>query len=128
MKCKPLSRRRCVERQELGRGRERAVLVLGRDHAVFLHAAEHIGEPLLGAIRMTVGIEEARSLEQARQHRAFGDAEILRGFAEIAARGHLDAPGAAAEIGRIQIEFEDFRLLSVLSTREATIISRILRS
>ena len=54
-----------LERQKLGRGRERAILVLGRDYAVFLHAAEHIGKPLLGAIRMAVRIEEAGPLEQA---------------------------------------------------------------
>ena len=69
-----------LERDKLGRGRERAVLVLRRDHAVLLHAAEHIGEPFLGAIRMTVGIEEAWPLEQARQHRAFGQ---LRSLADL---------------------------------------------
>src|SRR6201999_2634177 len=42
--------------------------------------------------------------------RAFTDGEILRGFAEVRTRRHLDAPGAAAEIRGVQIKLEDFRL------------------
>ena len=85
----------------------RRTLLLGADDAVLLHAAEHIGQALLGAIGMAVGIVKARPLEQAGEHGAFGQREILRRFAEIAARRHLDAPGAAAEIDGIDIELEN---------------------
>ena len=36
--------------------------------------------------------------------------ELLRRLAEIAARGELDPPGAAAEIDGIEIELENLRL------------------
>ena len=85
-------------------------LLVGVDEAVLLHAAEHVGEAFLGAIGMTVGIEVVRPLQQTRQHRAFGEREGLGRLAEIAARGHLDAPGAAAEIGGVEIELENIRL------------------
>ncbi len=95
---------------ELRRLGERLVLLRGVDDAVLLHAAEHVGETILGAIGMAIRIVVIRSLEQARQHGAFADRKILRRFAEIGARRHLDAPRAAAEIGGVQIEFEDFVL------------------
>ena len=85
----------------------RRTLLLGADDAVLLHAAEHIGQAFLGAIGMAVGIVKARPLEQAGEHGAFGQREVLRRFAEIAARRHLDAPGAAAEIDGIDIELEN---------------------
>ena len=99
-----------LEGDELRRRRHCVVLVLGRNDAVVLHAAKHVGEAFLGAFGMAVGIEKARTFEQAGEHGAFGQREVLRRFAEIAARRHLHAPGAAAEISGIEIEFEDFRL------------------
>src|SRR6266567_4132570 len=59
---------------------------------------------------MPVGTEIIRTLGQARKQRAFLDRELLRRLAEIAARRHLDAPGAAAEIDGIEIELENLRL------------------
>src|SRR5262249_22473237 len=47
---------------------------------------------------------------QAGEKRAFLDRELLCRLAEIAARGELDAPGAAAEIDGIEIELENLRL------------------
>ena len=84
--------------------------MLGGDDAVFLHAAEHVSEPLFGAVGMAVGIVIIRAFEQAGQHRAFGQREVLGRFAEIAARRHLDAPRAAAEISGIEIELENLVL------------------
>ena len=101
---------RLRESDELRRRRERLILLRRGDDAVLLHAIEHVGEAILGAVGMAVGIVIIRSLEQARQHGALGEREILRRFAEITARGHLDAPGGAAEIGRIEIQFEDLVL------------------
>src|SRR5262249_1838918 len=80
------------------------------DHAILLQAAEHVGESLLRAARVPVGTEIIRTLGQARKQRAFLDRELLRRLAEIAARRHLDAPGAAAEINGIEIELENLRL------------------
>src|SRR5262245_63547605 len=59
---------------------------------------------------MPVGIEVIRSLGQAGKKRALLDRELLRRLSEIAARGELDAPGAAAEIDGIEIELENLRL------------------
>ena len=37
----------------------RALALVGGDHAVFLHAREHVGEPLLRALGVTVGINSS---------------------------------------------------------------------
>ena len=91
------------------RGQSTAGL-LGRNRAILLQAAEHVGEPLLRAARVPVGTEIIRTLGQTRKQRAFLDRELLRRLAEIAARGELDPPGAAAEIDGIEIEVENLRL------------------
>ena len=59
---------------------------------------------------MAIGTEIARPLGQAGQHRALAERKLLRRLAEIAARRHLDAPGAAAEIDGIEVELENLRL------------------
>src|SRR5262245_37771103 len=59
---------------------------------------------------MPVRVEGVRTLGQAGKERAFLEGELLRHLAKIAARRHLDAPGAAAEINRIEIKLENFRL------------------
>ena len=73
---------------------------------------------------MPVGAEVVRPLGQPGEQRPSVERQRLRRLAEIAARRHLDAPRAAAEIDRVEIELEDLGLLSVRSMREATIISR----
>ena len=78
--------------------------------AVLLHAVEHIGDALARPVGMAFGIEVVRPLGEAGEQRAFADVEVLRGLAEIAARRHLDAPRAAAEIDRIEIKLEDIGL------------------
>ena len=72
-----------------------------------MQAAEHVGEALASALGMAIGIEIVRPFEQARQHGAFTKREVFCRFAEIAARGHLHAPGAAPKIGSIEVELED---------------------
>jgi hypothetical protein len=64
---------------------------------------------LLRAPGMPVRAEIIRSLGQASQERALLEREFLRRLAEIAARRHLDAPRAAAEINGIEIELENLR-------------------
>src|SRR5438128_9077290 len=59
---------------------------------------------------MPVGTEIVGALREPSKQRALLELEITGGFSEIAPRGHLDAPGAAAEIDGIEIELEDFRL------------------
>src|SRR4249919_89879 len=98
-----------VEGGNLRRRSQRLSLLVRADDPVLLHA-EHIGKTLLGALRTAVGIEEVRSLEETRQHGPLAKGERLGRFAEIAPRGHLDAPGAAAKVGRIEVELENFRL------------------
>src|SRR5262249_8758914 len=83
---------------------------LGGEPSLLLQAAQDIGQPLLRAPRMPVGTEIIRTLGQARKQRAFLERKLLRRLAEITARPHLDAPGAAAEIDGIEIELENLRL------------------
>ncbi len=47
---------RMGKRDELRRRRQRLVLLCRGDDAVLLHALEHVGETVLGAIGMAVGI------------------------------------------------------------------------
>ncbi len=82
----------------------------GRDHAVLTQPAEHIGQPLLGTPRVPVGRKEIRSLGETSQQRPLFQREVLRALAEIAARGKLDAPRAAAEKNRVKVKFENLGL------------------
>ena len=84
--------------------------LLRRVGLVLLHAAEHIGEPLLRPPGMPVGIEIVRPLGQAGQQRPFLQRQLLRPLAEIAAGREFDPPGAAAEIDRVEVELENLRL------------------
>src|SRR5215813_8876806 len=59
---------------------------------------------------MPVGTEVVRTLGHAGKKRAFLERELVRRLAEIAARRHLDAPGAAAEINGIEIKLENLPL------------------
>ena len=59
---------------------------------------------------MTVGIVVVRPLGQAGEQGALLELESTGGFSEIASCRQLDAPGASAEINRIEIELEDFIL------------------
>ena len=61
---------RPLECGKFWRVRQRLVFLFGGDDAVLLHPAKHVGQPLIGPIRMTVRIEIARSLEQTRKQRA----------------------------------------------------------
>src|SRR5262249_36743413 len=83
---------RPVERDELGDSGKRRLLLLRADDAILLHAPEHITEAFLGAVGMAVGIEKARALDEACQHGAFGQREVVGRFAKIVARGSLDTP------------------------------------
>ncbi len=51
-----------------------------------------------------------RGLEQPGEHRGFRKVDVARRLVEIEMRGAVDAEGAAAHIGAIEIELQDFVL------------------
>jgi hypothetical protein len=72
------------------------------EHPGFPHPVEHIGEPLLRASRLAVRAQISRAFGQAGEQRALLQGELLRRFAEIAARRHFDAPGTPSEIDQLR--------------------------
>ncbi len=93
--------------QPQGRVGGLAELRLG-DDALLLHPREHVGPgaraPPVGVL---VGAVEVRPLGHAGQKCRLRHAELAHRFAEVAARGHLDAVGAAPEIDAVEVEFEN---------------------
>ena len=57
-----------------------------------------------------MGREFRRRLEQAGQHRGFGEVHVARGLVEVILRRRVDAERAAAHIGAVEIELEDLVL------------------
>jgi hypothetical protein len=55
-----------------------------------------------------VGRIFGRRLEQSRKHRCFREIDVTRRLVEVEVRRAVDAEGAAAHIGAIEIEFENF--------------------
>ena len=80
------------------------------DDGILVHAAEHIGEPLLRALTLPVRVVVARALGEAGEERAFGQGEILGALAEVAARRQLDAPRRAAEEDGVEVDLQDLVL------------------
>ena len=83
------------------------------EHLAFGHEAgldqvveHHVGA---GARRRQVDVrrEFRRRLEQAGEHRGFGKVHVARRLVEVVLRRGVDAEGAAAEIGAVEIELED---------------------
>ena len=54
--------------------------------------------------------EFGRRLEQAGEHRRFRQRHVTHRLAEIVLRGRIDTEGTAAEVGAVEVEFEDFVL------------------
>ena len=80
------------------------------DEAGIEHAVEHgVGAGLRHREILMRRIFRRR-LEQARQHRRFGQRDVAHRLAEIKLRSRLDAIVAAAKIGAVEIELEDFLL------------------
>ena len=63
-----------------------------------------------GGRQIDVRRKARRRLEQAGQHRGFGEVHVARGLVEVVLRGRVDAEGAAAHIGAVEIELEDLVL------------------
>src|SRR6266567_9321129 len=100
---------RALVADERQRPVERLLHLVRADHAIVLHPAQDIGKALLRPVRMAIRVEVARSLGEAGEERAFAQGQRARRLPEIAARRHFDAPGPAAEKGRVEIEFEYLR-------------------
>src|SRR6266446_158043 len=79
----------------------------GTQHPVFLHSAQNIREPALGARRLPIRAEKVRPLGQAREQCAFLHGELARRLVEIVPSRTLNAPRAAAEIDGVEIQFQD---------------------
>ena len=60
--------------------------------------------------RLMCGANLRRRLEQAGEHRGFGEVHVARGLVEVVLRRRVDAEGAAAHIGAVEIELEDLVL------------------
>ena len=86
----------------------------------FAHIAglDHVAQHLVGAGarggKVDVGSVARGRLEHAGQHRGLGEVHVADGLAEIILCRGLDAVGAAAEVGAVEIELEDLRLSVVV--------------
>ena len=65
---------------------------------------QHVGAALARPVGVLVGAVEVRALGHAGEQRRLRHGELAHRFAEIAARRHLDAVGAAAEIDAVEVE------------------------
>ena len=72
-------------------------------------AASTIVRAALGAFGIAGRRKPRRRLDEAGQHRGFGERHLARRLAEIALRRRFDAIGAGAEIDAVEIELEDLR-------------------
>ncbi len=84
-------------------------LAFGHEAGVDQIIQHHVGA---GARRRQVDVRRifGRGLEQSRQHRGFREVDVARRLVEVEMRRAVDAEGAAAHIGAIKIEFQDFIL------------------
>ena len=101
--------------QRLGLG---ALGLLLGDGAGLDHRVEHQVAPLDGAVGMAEGIEVVRALNDAGQHRALGQVELLHILAEVGLRSLAKAvdreAAALAEVDLVGIHFEDLLLVEAM--------------
>ena len=104
-------RRAVVAAVDRGRG-----IAAGAEHLALGHEAglDQIVEHDVGAgargRQVDVRRELRRRLEQAGQHRGLGQVHVARRLVEIELRRGVDAEGAAAEIGAVEVELQDLVL------------------
>ena len=88
-------------------------LSLGHESGV-----DEVAHDVVGARPSCRQIEErrifGRRLEQAGEHRRFREINVARGFPEIGLRGRLNAEGAGAHIGPVEVELENFPLCQMV--------------
>ena len=90
--------------------RARVFAIVSVMKPTFGHGGEHDLRAPLGAVGIAGRRQPRRRLDEAGEHRRFGELHLARGLAEIALRGRLDAVGAGAEIDAVEIELENFVL------------------
>ena len=84
-------------------------LALGHEAGIDQIVEHHVGAGARGGqvdVRRVFG----RRLEQAGEHRGFGEIDVARRLVEVEMRGAVDAEGAAAHIGAVEIELQDLVL------------------
>ncbi len=84
-------------------------LALGHEAGIDQIVQHHVGAGAGGGqvdVRRVFG----GSLEQSGEHRGFGEIDVAHRFVEIEMRRAIDTEGAAAHIGAIKVELEDFVL------------------
>ena len=84
-------------------------LALGHEAGIDQIVEHHVGAGARGGqvdVRRVFG----RRLEQAGEHRGFREIDVARRLVEVEMRRAVDAEGAAAHIGAVEIEFQDFIL------------------
>ena len=91
-------------------------IAAGAEHLAFGHepGVDQIVEHDVGTgarrRQVDIGREFARRLEQAGEHRRLGEVDVARRLVEIVVRRRVDAEGAAAHVGAVEIELEDLVL------------------
>ena len=84
-------------------------LALGHEAGIDQIVEHHVGARARGR-QVDVGREFRRRLEQAGEHRGFGEIDVARRLVEIVMRRGVDAERAAAHIGAVEIKLEDLVL------------------
>ena len=84
-------------------------LALGHEPG-FDQVVEHDVGAAAGRRQVDVRRELGRRLEQSREHRRLGEIDVARRLAEVEVRRRVDAEGAAAHIGAVEVELEDLVL------------------
>ena len=108
-----VGRRLDVERLRQGLALEPLGLLLGQD-AELGHPVEDDVAPALGALGVVDGVVADGVLHEAGKRRRLEQVEVLGVLGEEVARGRLDAEGAVAEVGDVEVALEDPVLAVVL--------------
>ena len=74
------------------------------------HRVQHDAGARAGGGQIVMGGVFGRRLEQAGEHRRFGQRQVARRFAEVEIRRRLHAERAAAHVSAVEIELEDLVL------------------
>ena len=85
-----------------------------RHMAQFTHASQHVQLALFGALGIDDRVVAGRRLGQPRQHRRFGQGELVERLAEIDLRCGCEAVGPLAQVDLVHVELEDLVLLETV--------------
>ena len=91
-------------------GRHRRVLRRLIGPAGAAHRVDDPGPAIARRGRVDRRVEVPRVLDDGRQHRTLGEAQLRRRYPEIGVRGGGDAVRAASEVDGVQVPLEDFVL------------------